>query len=288
MKDAVQQLLSRYQCSTSVDYHNALKEVIQEFALFGLWRVKFFEHAAFYGGTALRILYGLNRFSEDLDFSLLHPDPSFSLQQYEDGIRRELEAFGFTLEIEVKTKNIETAVQSAFLKGNTLEHLLKIGMPPQYSKHFHPEEKLWVKFEVDTDPPPRFKTEAVPIFVPIPFSVRTYCLPDLFAGKISALLFRQWKKRIKGRDWYDFLWFIGRGTPVHLDHLQARMAQIDEKPKGVVLMLGEVKERIHHKIDTLDLELAKQDIKPFLRDPSYLDGWTLDLLHASVEKLMAT
>ena len=126
MNEAVDQMLKRYNCSTSADYYNALKEIVQEFALFGLWRHKFFEHAAFYGGTALRILHGLNRFSEDLDFSLILPDPAFRLENYESGIRRELEAFGFTLEVEVKQKNRETAVQSAFLKGNTLEHLLKV------------------------------------------------------------------------------------------------------------------------------------------------------------------
>lgn len=285
MHEAINQMLKRYKCSTGADYRNALKEIIQELALFGLWRHKFFEHAAFYGGTALRILYGLNRFSEDLDFSLLHPDNTFSLGVYEKGIRSELEALGFTLEVEVKQKNIETAIQSAFLKGNTLEHLLKVGMPPQFSKQFHPEEKVKIKFEIDIDPPPLFQTEVIPLFLPVPFSIRSYRMPDMFAGKISALLFRQWQKRIKGRDWYDFLWFIGKNIPVNLEHLKARMEQIKQAPSKEELSLKDIKELIHHRIDHLDLELAKQDVSSFISDPIYIEGWSKELFHAAVERL---
>ena len=286
MHESIDQMLKRYKCTSGEDYTNALKEIIQELALFGLWNHKFFEHAAFYGGTALRILHGLNRFSEDLDFSLLKPDPSFQLATYEKGIRQELESFGFTLEIEVKKKNIETAIQSAFLKGNTLEHLLKVGMPKQYSNQFHPEEKVKIKFEIDTDPPPFFQTENIPLFLPIPFSVRTYRMPDMFAGKICALLFRQWKQRIKGRDWYDFLWFIGKNIPINLTHLQSRMEQIKERNSKESLSLEEVKNLIHHKIDHLDLNLAKQDVAPFINNPIYIGGWSKELFHSAVDLLV--
>lgn len=287
MHEAVDNMIKRYKCVTSTDYRNALKEIVQEIALFGLWRHKFFEHAAFYGGTALRILHGLNRFSEDLDFSLLKLDPTFQLSNYENGIRRELEMFGFTLEVEVKQKNIETAVQSAFLKGNTVEHLLKVGMPQSYTKQFHPGEKIKIKFEIDTEPPPLFQTEVIPLFLPIPFSVRTYTMPDMFAGKISALLFRQWQRRVKGRDWYDFLWFIGKNTPVNLEHLQARMEQIKQHDSSKNLTLDNLKELIHRKIDQLDLELAKQDVAPFIVDSVYIEGWSKELFHAAVDKLTA-
>ena len=285
MHDAIDQMLKRYTCTTSADYQNALKEIIQEVALFGLWRHKFFEHAAFYGGTALRILHGLNRFSEDLDFSLLEPNPLFYLGNYEQGIRRELEMFGFTLEVEVKQKNLQTAVQSAFLKGNTLEHLLKVGMPKHYAKQFHPDGKVKIKFEIDTDPPPLFHTEAIALFLPIPFSIRTYQMSDMFAGKISALLFRQWQKRVKGRDWYDFLWFIGKNTPVNLQHLQARMEQIQKWDSKAKLSLQDVKDLIHHKIDHLDLELVKQDVAPFISDSVYMEGWSKELFYSAVNRL---
>jgi len=288
MNEAITQMLERYKCVTSVDYQNALKEIIQELALFGLWRSKFFEHAAFYGGTALRILYRLNRFSEDLDFSLLKPNADFKLQNYEEGVRKELEAFGFSLQVEVKKKNTQTMVQSAFLKGNTLEHLLKVGMPSRLNKQFHPSEMVKIKFEIDTDPPPRFQTESVPIFLPVPYSVRTYKMPDLFSGKLSALLFRKWQKRVKGRDWYDFLWYVGRETPVNLDHFQARMEQIGKGTSGEILTLKELQDLIHDKIDHVDLELAKQDVIPFISDPTHLDGWSKDFFHTAVDRLTAS
>lgn len=278
-------MLQRYKCITSADYHNALKEIVQELALFGLWRHKFFEHAAFYGGTALRILHRLPRFSEDLDFSLLRSDPAFHLKNYEKAIARELEAFGFTLEVEIQEKITQTAIHSAFLKGNTLEHLLKVGMPPQYAKQFHPNEKIKIKLEIDTDPPPLFQTEVVPLFLPVPFSVRTYRLPDMFAGKISALLFRQWQRRVKGRDWYDFLWFIGKNTPLNLVHLQARMEQIKKRDSQEPLSLEEVKELIHRKIDLLDLDLVKEDVAPFISASIYIEGWSKELFHSAVERL---
>ncbi|MCH9611487.1 MAG: hypothetical protein S4CHLAM81_09270 [Chlamydiales bacterium] len=283
MHDAISQMLLRYQCETSADYHNALKEIIQELALFGLWRRKFFEHAAFYGGTALRILHGLPRFSEDLDFSLLKVDEQFSLQSYEKGIVQELEALGLEIEVSIKKKNSETAIQSAFLKGNTVIHLLKVGMPQHHIKFFNPDERVKIKLEVDTDPPPSFQTEAVPIFLPLPFSVRTYCLPDLFAGKIHALLFRQWQKRIKGRDWYDFLWFIGNKAALNLEHLKARIQQTDANCGPITLQ--KVKEMIHEKVEKLDLQLAKRDVAPFVKDPTYLDGWSKDLFHSAVDRL---
>src|SRR5271167_580980 len=126
MNSAVVSMLARYQCVTVQDYENALKEIIQEIALLGLWRAKFFEHAAFYGGTALRILYGLDRFSEDLDFSLLEPNPEFRLNPYLGAVQAELQAMGFNVTVESKPKTKKSAIESAFIKAGTREHLLKI------------------------------------------------------------------------------------------------------------------------------------------------------------------
>jgi len=280
-------MLDRYRCESRDDYRTALKEILQEIALFGLWRNKFFEHAAFYEGTALRILYGLNRFSEDLDFTLLRPDSGFSLENYEKSMRRELEAFGFSLTVEVKKKNRQTAVQSAFIKGTTLFHLLKIGMEEGGKPGLHPGESIKIKFEVDTDPPLRFRTQAVPLFQPAPFSVKTYRLVDMFAGKLSAALFRQWRRRIKGRDWYDFLWFIGKQIPVNLDHFQARLEQIGAYSPEKKISLEEVKSLLHKKIEGLDIALAKADLLPFIKDPQTVDGWSKELFHAAAERLIA-
>src|SRR5271165_7562310 len=113
-------MLNRYKCETRPQFERALKEILQELALVGLWRSRFFEHAAFYGGTALRVLYGLDRFSEDLDFTLLKPDPNFDFTPFLDGIRKELASFGFELEIAQKMKTTETSIISAFMKMNTI------------------------------------------------------------------------------------------------------------------------------------------------------------------------
>ncbi|MGC9519219.1 MAG: nucleotidyl transferase AbiEii/AbiGii toxin family protein [Desulfuromonadaceae bacterium] len=126
MQSAVAQMLARYDCHSSDNYARALRGILQEIALLGLWRSKFFEKAAFYGGTALRILYGLDRFSEDLDFSLLEPLPDFDLAGYSAALEKELKAFGFDVRVEQKNKSVATPFQSAFLKADTVNQLLVI------------------------------------------------------------------------------------------------------------------------------------------------------------------
>ena len=174
---------------------NAVREIIQSLALLGLWRAKFFEHAAFYGGTSLRILYGLDRFSEDLDFSLLKPSVDFNFSVYATALQNELEAFGFEVTFEVRHKTADSAIESAFLKGNTYNHLIAIKAPEQILAGVNRQSILKVKLEVDTYPPQGFNTEMKYVFSPIQFAVRTYTLPSLFAGKVHALLFRKWKSR---------------------------------------------------------------------------------------------
>ena len=210
MNDAVKVMLNRYQCSSISDYENALKEIIQEIALLGLWRSKFFEKAAFYGGSALRILYKLNRFSEDLDFSLLNRNVNFSLKPYCSAVESELKSFGFSVFVETKIKKIETNIDSAFIKAGTLKNMLLIDIPVALSKKIQSGKLMKVKLEVDKDPPGDFKTEAKYLFQPIPFSVNTFALPYLFAGKMHAVLCRTWGTRVKGRDWYDLTWYAGQ------------------------------------------------------------------------------
>lgn len=226
MNPAIGAMLERYKCQTRQDYENALKEIIQEISLLGLWRAKFFQHAAFYGGTALRILYGLDRFSEDIDFSLLAPTPDFELRPYLDAIGIELTGMDFDVEITEKTKSIDTPIESAFIKAGTKKHLLQIEVPEEISQRIARNDVLKIKIEVDTDPPGGFETEAKTLLQPIPFAVNTFKQPDLFAGKIHAVLQRGWQKgRIKGRDYYDFVWYVGRNTSVRLRHLEQRLRQ---------------------------------------------------------------
>lgn len=277
MENIILSMLNRYELVSDDDYANALKEIIQEIALLGLWRSKFFEHAAFYGGTALRILYHLDRFSEDLDFSLLKSNEAFDMSPYLVAIETELAAFGFTVESQQKIKTIDSAINSAFLKANTLEHLLKIDAPDEVKQRCHSRAVLKIKLEVDTDPPGDFNTKVIPLIRPIPFWVNTYSLPDLFAGKICAALTRKWKDRVKGRDWYDFLWFVQRDTPVNLKHLDARLRYHKFYQKQESLSPSLLKGMLVNRVNELDVEKAKLDISMFIKNQGALSGWSRDM-----------
>ncbi|MEC7840059.1 MAG: nucleotidyl transferase AbiEii/AbiGii toxin family protein [Chlamydiota bacterium] len=287
MSEAIDQMLKRYDCTTQQDYKNALKEIIQELALLGLWRSKFFEKAAFYGGTALRILFGLNRFSEDLDFSLLEPEESFDILAYQKAIETELQQFGFNISFSQKVKNHDSAIVSAFLKANTLEHMIMIDVPERERKRCHFDEQLKIKLEVDTNPPPEFKTTVNYLLQPSPFSVKTFSEPDLFAGKLHALLCRSWKTRVKGRDWYDFVWFIGRNTAVHMKHLEERMRQSGHYTDDRPFTVDQLQLLLHEKIDKLDISQAKEDIFSFIKDRSSIEVWSAGFFHAITDKIVA-
>lgn len=273
INDAIRQFTKRYHLASRADYVNALKEIIQEIALLGLWRSKFFEHAAFYGGTALRILYGLDRFSEDLDFSLLEPNPHFKLDKYHDAIVNELISYGLTVTIERREKTTESKVESAFVKANTVEHLLLVGA--QDLARGHKEEKVKIKIEVDTDPPPGFSTETQFLLEPSAFSVLTLVPEDLFAGKMHALLCRNWKKRVvKGRDWYDLVWYIRKKIPLNLNHLEQRMRQSGHLETATRLSEAHFHQLLREKIEQLDIQTAKQDVIAFVKSADQVEVWS--------------
>lgn len=287
MNDAIQTMLEAYKCRTRDDYENAAREIIQEVALLGLWRSKFFEHAAFYGGTALRVLYGLDRYSEDLDFSLLTPNPDFRLGAYGNSLQREIRSFGFHVSFEQPTRPPErrTAIASAFLKTNTLRELMVIEADPGILKGLHPDKQLKVKIEIDTDPPPGFQTENQYLLQPIPFSVRVYALPDLFAGKLHAVLCRRWKTRVKGRDWYDLAWYVGRRTPLHLSHLEARMRQSGDYSDPSPLTHSALVDRLRDAADELDVSQARMEVGRFLRDPRAVEVWSNDFFRRIADRI---
>jgi predicted nucleotidyltransferase component of viral defense system len=278
-------MLKKYQCQTETDYVNALKEIFQEIALLGLWRTKFFEHAAFYGGTALRILYGLDRFSEDMDFSLLKTDETFTLDKYNAAIAAELNAFGFEVEVVTKIKNQDSPIESAFIKANTIKQFLAIEVPKNITNYIHDMNIIKIKMEVDTQPPGNFSTEAKRLLLPIPFSVLTFSAPDLFAGKLHALLCRAWKQRIKGRDWYDYVWYISRAIPVHLAHLETRLRQSGHWHKTEELTMADLKQLITEKIASIDFNAAKKDVLPFIKDKLAIHDWSADFFRELTERL---
>ena len=282
MNEAIMAMIRRTDPKTLGDHDRVLREIMQQICLLGLWRARFFEHAAFYGGTALRLLYGLDRFSEDLDFSLLNPDPEFTLEPYFDFIRRELNAFDF--ETEIETKN-SSAIESAFIRADTKIHVIKIGAGSSISDSIPHGQTMKVKFEVDTDPPPSFETESKFILEPVPFGVRAYTPGDLFAGKMHAILFRSWKNRVKGRDWYDLVFFVRNRTPLHLEHLAARMRQTGHLLPNENLTAGTFASLLNEKIDSIDFTKAREDAAPFIKDPSALEIWSRDFFREMARRI---
>ncbi len=288
MNPAISSMLEKYNCEARQDYENALKEIVQEIALLGLWRAKFFEHAAFYGGTSLRILYGIDRFSEDIDFSLLEPQKDFALKPYLDAVANELTAMDFNVEIAEKMKNTETTIDSAFIKAGTKEHLLKIDVPEEIAERIHRNEQIKIKLEVDTDPPGGFETEAKTLLQPIAFSVRTYKPPDLFAGKIHAVLAREWQGgRVKGRDYYDFVWYVGRNVPVRISHLEQRLRQTGEWTSKKKMTRNDALNLLRDKFLRFDVKCAKEDVLPFIKDPQAVEIWSNEFFQSLLPRLAA-
>jgi len=286
MNEAIKTMLEKYNCQSTLDYENALKEIFQEIALLGLWRSKFFEHAAFYGGSALRILYGLDRFSEDLDFTLLKPDKNFDFKAYSKAIEAELKSFGFHVEVSKREKNQQSKIESAFIKANTWQQMILIDTPITLMRGIQKEERIKIKLEIDTGPPTNFSTTVEPLLLPIPSSVKVLTKPDLFGGKIHALLCRPWQKRVKGRDWYDFIWYIAREIPVNLIHLQQRLYQSNAWD-GNELTLANVKKLLLTKIEETDFENAKKDIIPFIKSQDSLSLWSHEFFNSITQKLLA-
>lgn len=287
MHDALRSMLDRYDRRTRDDYVNALREILQYMALLGLWRAKFFEHAAFYGGTALRVLHGLDRYSEDLDFSLIKPDASFSLGIYGEALQREISSFGFRVVFEHRKKVKAGAIESAFLKANTYQQLIMIETDPALLSELHPSQKLKIRLEVDIDPPGGFETETQYILQPIPFFVRAYCLPDLFAGKIHAVLCRRWKTRVKGRDWHDLAWYLGRFPEVRIRHLEARMRQSGDYQDKDPLTPDKLQHLLQQVIDNLNVEQIRREVTPFVRDKRALEVWSQDFFSQAIKRIIS-
>ena len=258
-------MLSRYQIATKDDLTNATHEVMQEIVLAGLYKSGFFDKAAFYGGTCLRIFHNLPRFSEDLDFSLLQPNSTFALENYFEPIIAEFKALGKEITINKKTKTTQTNVESAFLKENT----------EIYDLQFATEKRIKIKIEVDTQPPLGFSTEYKLLLLPFSFMTRCYSLPDLYAGKMHAFLFRNWKNRVKGRDWYDFEFYVRNNTVLNFNHLQKRTEQINNLTAEE--FTPEIfKKMLKERIEKTNIEDVKDDVRQFLKNPQELDIWSKD------------
>jgi hypothetical protein len=209
-----------------------------------------------------------------MDFSLLSPMDDFDLSAYTTALQKELAAFGFDVRIDQRNKNAESAIQSAFLKANTLNQLLVIETSEELLKTVHRGQILKIKLEIDTDPPPEFETHTRYLLQPIPFAVRTYTLPDLFAGKMHAILCRRWKKRVKGRDWYDLVWYAANHPQLHLAHLEQRMRQSGHWKNEDALSAESFNTLMHNAIEDLSVDQARWEVEPFVSNPDSLEIWS--------------
>jgi predicted nucleotidyltransferase component of viral defense system len=259
--------MAEYQIHSAKDELNARREIFQEITLAGLSRGKFFEKASFYGGTALRIFYGLDRFSEDLDFTLNEADKDFSLASFLQHIKNEFQLLGLNVSLQYKSNNGERQIDSAFLKSDTVLADLSIFDKNNLIK------TLKIKIEVDTIPPLKFEVEPKLLFRPYSFYVNVLKKEYLFAGKLHALLFRNWKKRVKGRDWYDFEWYILNRIPLNITHFAERAYQsgsISEKNITSSQIVG----MIIDKIDQVNMDDVKLDVERFIASTQKLDIWS--------------
>ncbi len=280
MPSAIESMFKKYDPRSTQQYKRVLHEIIQEIALLGLFRSGFFSKAAFYGGTALRIFYGLDRFSEDLDFSLLNPDPNFEFRNYTKYVQEELGAYGFKMNVEEKKKKTDMAVRSAFIKGNTIINFMKIESISLPVKGINENEKLKIKLEIDTDPPPGAEYEVKYQLDPIPYSVKLFSLPSLFAGKVHAVLCRSWKNRVKGRDFYDYLWYLSNNVELDLDHLANRMKQTGHLNESEELSKSKLKRKLEDRFSTIDFQQARNDVLPFISNPRKLQLWSEDFFNS--------
>ena len=285
MNNTIEKMLNKYRIENKNDKENAIKEIVQEIVLAGLSRGGFFDKAVFYGGTCLRIFHNLDRFSEDLDFALLDRDPNFNIENYFSSIKKELLAFGLEMEVSKKNKNKEeNDIQSAFVKGNT-QMLIMTFFPNEPTRDIISNQTIKIKFEIDTDNPLGGVVETKYNLLPSPYEVKVFDEATLFAGKIHAIICRDYKNRVKGRDYYDYLFYCARNTKINLVYLENKLKNSGKISNSASLDIGLVKKMLKDKFDTLDYEAAKKDVSSFISDASSLEIWGKELFLSTLDKL---
>ncbi len=285
MNNIIEQMLSKYETKNTTDEINALKEIIQEIILSGLSRSGFFKEVAFYGGTALRIFYGLDRFSEDLDFALISQNKDFDLSKYFSFIEKEINAYGLNMKISTKEKNIDSNITSAFLKGNTLEHILKFFPSEEKTQYNSLLKQIKIKFEVDINPPDGATYEDKYKLLPSPHQIKLYDKGSLFAGKIHAILCRNWNLRTKGRDLYDYIFFLANNINVNMELVKNKLIASNYINKDDNFNIDMLKKLLIKKFSEIDYKDAKDDVMPFIKDTSSLEIWNKDFFISITENL---
>ena len=277
---AIQDRLNSYGCASAIEEDQALREITQEIVLAALGRTSFFDKAAFQGGTCLRIFHGVNRFSEDLDFALKLPDCAFELGGYLKAVVEDLGAYGYQIEIDDRG-GVAEVVKKAFLKDDSIGRLLKLGFRPKSG----PMRKIRIKFEVDSNPPAGAAYEVKLMDFPFPAAVSLFDLPSLFAGKMHALLCREY---VKGRDWYDFLWYAARSTRPNFELLSSSLEQTGPwAGQGLRVDDSWCAKAMHEKIGVLDFSRVREDVRIFLKpvEQSSLQFWDRAFFSSLVGKV---
>jgi predicted nucleotidyltransferase component of viral defense system len=279
----MKQWIAEYNPQNEEETLAAMREIMQEIALAALSRTDFFDKAAFYGGTALRIFYGLDRFSEDLDFSLLAPNPDFSLTPYFSKIVEEFQSLGLNVSIREKDKRIKTQVESAFLKSETIwQELVLEDLVKQHG--ISSNKTIKIKIEIDRLPPLGFSTEEKLLIRPFSFYVNCFTMPSLFAGKLHALLFRKWKSRVKGRDWYDMEWYIRKGVPLNMHHFLQRAKETKDWTEDQISQ-EQILQLLITKIESIAFDSVKEDVVRFIADDQKLAIWSPNYFKDLIQKM---
>ena len=279
--EVIRNRIKSYSPRSIQEEENAIKEIYQEIALSGLSRQGFFKLAGFQGGTCLRIIHQLNRFSEDLDFILLRPDKTFVWDAYLKGLEEEFAMYGVNLQV-LSPSRMDQTIQRAVLKDSSFLKVLQL----DYERNRSNKQTISIKFELDVNPPKASNFETHILDFPLPFSVVTQDQTSLFASKCHALLCR---KFVKGRDWYDFLWYVGNQISINYEHLKYALMQTGHWPYEPCKMMDKkyLIELLSKKVRSIDWDAAASDVNPLLKpiDRDMLREWTEEFFLSYVEKL---
>ena len=286
MNSVFEIMLNKYQPKDNNERENAIKEIVQEIVLSGLSRGGFFDKAVFYGGTCLRIFHGLNRFSEDLDFALLNKDEDFKIEDYFPAIKKELISYGLDMDVVKKEKSKgDNDIQSAFVKGNTQILLMSFFPNNNEVDNVIKDQTIKIKFEIDTDNPKGGVVETKYRLLPAPYEIKVFDEPTLFAGKIHAILCREYKNRIKGRDYYDYLFYCAKGTKINLEYLENKLKNSNKISNDTKLDLPLLKKMLQERFASVDYNLARKDVSSFITDQESLSLWSKELFLSTLDYL---
>lgn len=281
----IKEMISIYNPKTVNENKAALREILQSIVLIGLSRAGFFKDASFYGGTALRIFYGLNRYSEDLDFTLNNKNENFTLEPYLDSIKNVALSYGIQIDINIKKKEIKSPIESAFAKINTYQTFIDLKINDEIASILHKDENIKVKFEIDLNPALGFNVENKWLDTPEFANVIVLDEPSLFAGKLHAIICRNYKNTVKGRDYYDFLFYIKKRIKPNLQYLKNKLIESNKLKEEEDFDLNVLKQMLISRFEIVDFNQVKRDAERFVFNNEDLSYYSRELFIDMVKKL---